>query len=117
MHISLLSDQNIIERFVLDQRREVRANCNGSIQVMTLGSRQQTFAGTLHDISPSGLCIYVKRRLTKGTLVAIITNEIIFGRVRYSILVPEGRKTGIQIDNRLGVRRLLNPGDSQATLL
>ena len=117
MHILSNSDQNVIEKFVLDQRREVRTNRNGRVQIMTLGSRQRTFPGTLHDVSSSGLCIYVKRRLTKGTVVAVIGTDIIFGRVRYSILVPEGRKTGIQIDNRLGDARLMNAGGKSVTLL
>ncbi len=101
MNLHPSSDAVITIARKLDQRKETRTRCTGLVEVMTLGFRQRILSGTLQDMSPSGLCIHLNRRLSRGTVITtIVDNELIFGSVRYTVIVPDGVRTGIQIDTR-----------------
>lgn len=81
-----------------DQRREPRERRSGNLQIMTLGFRQRVLSGVLYDVSNSGLCIHLKRRIAKGVIVVTtLDNQVRYGSVQYCTRVPEGMKTGIQI--------------------
>lgn len=86
----------------VDRRKESRTKCSGMVEVLTIGFRQESFAGMLHDKSTSGLCIHLKRRLRKGASIATaIDSKLIFGRVCYSVPSAEGNKTGIYIQSEI----------------
>jgi len=104
MNIQPILEDGTTPNLVVEKRKEPRTACHGEVEIMTLGFLQRVLSGTLHNLSPSGFCILLKRHLATGTnITTVIDEELIFGCVLHTVASTEGFLTGIQI--KYAVRR------------
>ena len=89
----------------LERRQEVRYQTNDPAQVR-LSPGTECVAGTILDISRSGLRIEIGRPITRASRVEIILagSAVIFGTVRYCRRIADAYHVGILIEHVVDVK-------------
>jgi hypothetical protein len=85
----------------LEKRRETRYQTNDPVRVEILQTGYPRVAGSIVDISRSGLCLLSEATIGKGAQVKITLEKhvVIFGEVQYCRSGPGGFLSGIVIQD------------------
>jgi hypothetical protein len=85
----------------LEKRREARYQTNDAVKVEILQIGFPSVAGSIVDISRSGLCLLSEAMIGKGAQVKITLEKhvVIFGEVQYCRLGRGGFHSGIVIQD------------------
>ena len=84
-----------------DRRYEFRKPCTDSVEVQWLDQkgRPRKDAGSLEDISITGLCLHLQHPISFGTRLRVVYNAREYkGKVRYCVLRSGEHVIGVKFD-------------------
>lgn len=83
----------------MERRNDTRFRAGSPVHVRTLESAPHTLAGTLVDISASGVCTLLPERLRSGSLVELkLADTVLYGQIAYANEERAGFRTGIGVE-------------------
>jgi hypothetical protein len=89
-----------IEAHNAERRAEARYPTQDPVEIEILPGPGAPLYGTILDVSRSGLCVALNKRIGRGQHIKIrLYRNVIFGEVRYCRSVPGGFHAGVEIQD------------------
>ena len=86
----------------MDRRLHTRSITDLDVQVTRLRKQEQSFSGTLADISDAGLCLILPCELWPEELVKLtVADSTLFGHVVYATWMRNAFRTGVELERVL----------------